>query len=454
MVYSIDDFGDDFHWGVSTAAYQIEGAHNRDGKGPSIWDEFVRHKEKVKDGSTADHSCGHYDHYKTDVSIMNLLGIPNYRFSLAWSRIFPEGIGAVNQKGVDFYDRLIDECLENDITPWTTLYHWDLPLVLEQKGGWTNREILSWFEEYVTFCAQRFGDRVSHWMVMNEPMVFTGAGYFLAYHAPGKKGLNNFLPAMHHATLCQSLGGRVLRNELPTAKVGTTFSCSHIDPFTDSDQDVQTAIKFDALLNRLFIEPVLGLGYPVKDLPMAQRVEAYVKADDEGFMPFDFDFIGLQNYTREVVKYSWLIPYMKGQIVDADKRKVPITTMNWEIYPKSIYNVLKKFGAYTNVPQLIITENGAAFTDVVHNDQVKDPDRIYFLQGYLNEVLKAKKEGVDVGGYFIWTLLDNFEWAEGFTQRFGIVHTDYKTQNRVIKDSGYWYSRFLKSAKVRHLVEG
>jgi len=450
--YSKFDFGEDFYWGVSTAAYQIEGAHNLHGKGMSIWDKFVQNSSEIKDGSHANVGCNFYEHFENDLDLIQEMQIPNYRFSISWSRVLPNGIGEVNQAGIDFYNRLIDACLERNITPWVTLYHWDLPQALEDQGGWTNREILNWFEEFATLCATSFGDRVTHWMVLNEPMVFTGAGYFLGYHAPGRKGMSNFLSAMHHATLCQSLGARILRNELEDAKIGTTFSCSHIDPLTNDEKDVAAANRFDALLNRLFIEPALGLGYPLDDLPIAKRVEKYMMPNDESRMHFDFDFIGVQNYTREVVKANWMIPYMKGQIVNADERKVPLTTMNWEVYPQSIYKVLKKFDTYEGVKELVITENGVAFPEKVIEGRIKDLDRIQFVQSYLNQVLKAQREGVNVTGYFIWTLLDNFEWAEGYTQRFGLIHTDFETQERIIKDSGRWYKRFLQSAKVRNLV--
>lgn len=448
MIFTKDDFGPNFHWGVSTAAYQIEGAHDQDGKGLSVWDKFVTKKGKVLDGSTGNEACDHYHRYEEDVQLMHSLNIPNYRFSIAWSRIFPEGVGQINQAGVDFYNRLIDACLAHDVTPWVTLYHWDLPLALEKKGGWTNREVLNWFEQYVITCVKLFGDRVKNWMVLNEPMVFTGAGYFLGYHAPGKKGINNFVAAMHHATLCQSLGGRIIRDLLPEANIGTTFSCSHIDPASEESKDVKAAKRFDALLNRLYLEPALGLGYPVDDLPIASRVEDYLEADDEKNMPFDFDFIGLQNYTREIVKYNWYMPYLQGQIVKAEERDVEMTTMGWEVYPKGIYKMLKKFDAYENVKSIIVTENGVAFEDHYADGHVKDPKRIKFLQSYIREVLRAKKNGVKVDGYFVWSLMDNFEWAEGYVPRFGLIYNDFETQKRVVKDSGYWYSRFLKSSKV------
>ncbi len=446
------EFGASFKWGTSTAAYQIEGAYNSYGKGPSIWDDFVRSPKKIKDKSNANIGCDHYHRLEEDLQLIRSLNIKNYRFSISWSRILPEGEGRVNTQGIDFYNQLIDTCLENGIEPWITLYHWDLPFALEKKGGWTNRNILYWFEDYVALCLRNFGDRVRHWIVLNEPMVFTGAGYFLGYHAPGKKGISNFLAAMHHATLCQGIGGRLIRDLYPTASIGTTFSCSQIDPLVPNKKHSKTAQRFDALLNRLFIEPSLGLGYPVEDLPALGRVEKFFWPNDENKMAFDFDFIGLQNYTREIVKHNLFIPYMKGKIVDAKKRKVPTTTMGWEIHPPSIYHMIKKFDAYPGVSSIIITENGVALPDQIRDNRVQDPERIQFINDYLQYVLKAKKEGAKVNGYFVWSLMDNFEWAEGYTQRFGLVYTDYKTKKRTVKDSGIWYSKFLKSEPVQQLV--
>ena len=440
------DFGSDFQWGVATAAYQIEGASKKDGKGVSIWDTFSNHKrgKYIKDRSNANHSCKHYKLHAEDISILKTLHIPNYRFSISWSRIFPQGNGHINSKGIDFYDRLIDQLLEQNIDPWTTLYHWDLPQSLQNKGGWTNREMLNWFEEYASFCLLKFGDRVKNWMVLNEPMVFTGAGYFMGIHAPGLKGMSNFLPAMHHATLCQAMGGRLARELVPNVKVGTTFSCSHIDPYTSSERDQKTAQRFDALLNRLYIEPSQGMGYPIEDLPVLKGVEKYILHNDENKLAFDFDFIGVQNYTREVAKSAWYVPYIGGKLVGAKDRKVPYTSMGWEVYPKSIYLMLKKFAAYPKIKELIVSENGAAFDDILHEDLINDTQRISYLQDYLQNVRQAQKEGVPVKGYFIWTLMDNFEWAEGYTQPFGLVHVDFKTQKRTIKNSGYWYRDFLR----------
>lgn len=442
------DFGSDFFWGVSTAAYQTEGAYLKNGKGLSIWDDFVRRKGKIRDNAHADVTCDFYHNYPQDLALMSALHIPNHRFSLSWSRIFPEGVGAVNKQGVDFYKRVIDFCLELEIEPWVTLYHWDLPLALERKGGWTNREIINWFSEYVHFCVKTFGDRVKHWMVLNEPMVFTGAGYFLGVHAPGRKGLNAFLAALHHAALCQAEGARIVRTMRPDAHVGTTFSCSQVTPLTMEEPDLLAAKRIDTLLNRIFIEPLVGLGYPMADLKVLQRLEPFIKDGDEAKLRADVDFIGIQNYTREVAAYSYFTPLLQAKIVKASVRNVERTLMNWEVYPPSIYEMIRKFSDYPGVTEIIVTENGAAFPDQLQEGVVNDVKRRQYLQSYLRQVLRAKKEGMPVRGYFVWTFTDNFEWAEGYHPPFGLVHVDFATQKRTVKASGHWYSSFLSKASV------
>ncbi len=446
MLFTKNDFGPDFKWGVSTAAYQVEGGHDADGKGPSIWDSFTQKKNKIFNNENGNIACDFYKHYAEDIALIYKLNISNYRFSISWSRIFPHGTGAVNHKGIDFYNRVIDFCLELGIEPWITLYHWDLPEALQQKGGWVNREIINWFSNYINCCIKYFGDRVKHWMILNEPMVFTGAGYFLGVHAPGKKGLGNFLAAAHHAALCQAEGGRIIKAFQPGCKVGTTFSYSHIEPYRFNDaRDQNAATKVDALLNRTFIEPLLGMGYPTADLKILERIERFMHAGDDKKLAFDMDFIGLQNYTREFVTYAPLMPFVKAKIIKASKRNVEHTLMDWEVYPPSIYNALKRLHNYKNIKEIIITENGAAFNDIYEEDRIDDFKRVKFLQDYIAQVLLAKREGVNVNGYFVWTLLDNFEWAEGYYPKFGLVNVDFDTQRRTIKNSGRWYSQFLQN---------
>ncbi len=448
MKLSKDDFDSGFHWGVSTAAYQIEGAYKTDGKGLSIWDVFTNRRGNIAQNQNANKACDFYHRYAQDLVLMRSLNIPNYRFSLSWSRLFPDGTGKANESGIDFYNRIIDFCLELDIEPWITLYHWDLPYELEKRGGWTNRNIIRWFGRYAEACVHYFGDRVKNWMVLNEPMVFTGAGHFLGIHAPGRRGMSNFLPAVHHAALCQAEGGRIVKATNSTCKVGTTFSCSLIEPYSDSEADYAAAERVDALLNRTFIEPLLGLGYPVQDLPLLRQIEKYKKPGDDDLLAFDMDFIGIQNYTREIVKHSYFMPHINAQIVKAGSRKVETTAMNWEIYPECIYRMLKDFGSYKNMPEMIVTENGAAFPDHIIDGVINDSRRIGYIQQHLQQVLKARREGVPVNGYFIWTFMDNFEWAEGYHPRFGLVYVDFETQKRIIKSSGKWFSNFLEGQLV------
>jgi len=437
------DFGNDFIWGVSTAAYQIEGAHNQDGKGASIWDIFVHKKNKIFGNQHADIACDFYHRYMEDLYLMKSLNIPNYRFSIAWSRILPQGQGQVNQAGIDFYNRLIDLSLELGITPWITLYHWDLPHALEQKGGWVNRDIKDWFADYIAIAVHYFGDRVKKWMVLNEPTVFTAAGYFFGVHAPGRRGLDNFLAAAHHTALAQSAGARLIKSIDSSAYVGTTFSCSHVEAYTEKPKDIAAAQKADVLFNRFFIEPLLGLGYPTQEIKALRRIEKYIQANDERDLAFQMDFIGLQNYTREVVRHSYFVPYLQTKIVSASQRQVPITAMKWEIYPESLYNVLKRFSRYPAIPPLLITENGAAFQDTRTGNTVVDPQRKAYLQQAIEQVYRAQQEGIGVHGYFVWTFLDNFEWAEGYEPRFGLVYVDFQNQERIVKSSGQWYSEFL-----------
>lgn len=439
-----EDFGKDFIWGVSSSAPQSEGAWDKDGRGISVWDVFATKRKKIINNHTPHTSCEFYYRYPEDISLIKNLRIPNFRFSISWSRIFPQGTGKVNEKGIDYYRRLFDMCLEKKIEPWITLYHWDLPYALQLKGGWKNRDIIYWFEEYASFCARTFKDSVKNWMVLNEPGVFTGAGYFLGFHAPGEKGLKSYLPALHHSILCQAIGAKALKRELPNANVGTTFSCSYITPNSNSQKDILAAQRVDALLNRLFIEPSLGLGYPLDTIPILNNIEKYFHPNDEKLMKVDFEFIGLQCYTREVVAYSYFTPHIKAKLIPANRRKVYHTIMDWEVYPEAIYEMIKKFSSYTGVKKIIITENGAALNDIPENSKVNDHERIHYLSSYLSEVYRAKMEGYNVSGYFTWSLTDNFEWAEGYYPRFGLVYVDFETQERIIKESGFWFKNFLE----------
>lgn len=442
-MYTKDDFGSDFRWGVSLAAYQVEGAHQDEGRGASIWDQFSNRKNRIDDGSNGNTACEFYYRYESDIALAKSLHLSHFRFSISWTRIIPDGLGAVNQPGIDFYNRLIDCCLANGLEPWVTLYHWDLPLELEKKGGWTKRIVVNAFIRFVDVCSRSFGDRVTNWIVMNEPSTFTGMGYLLGYYAPGRFGLKNYLPAVHHATLCQAEGARMIRRNLPKANIGTSISCSHVAPSSDKPKQLAAARRVDALVNRLHIEPVLGMGYPIRDLPALEQIEKYFHPYDEELIKFQFDFIGIQNYFSLVAYHNPLVPYLNAFVVPFKKLNRPMTGNGWEIYPDGMYHIIKQFAAYP-IKELIITENGAAFHDRVVDGRVHDTRRQQYIQSYLGQVLRAKQEGVNIGGYFVWTLMDNFEWRAGFRSRFGIVYTDFVHQTRIVKDSGLWLKDFLK----------
>ena len=439
-------FGDDFLWGVAIAAAQNEGAYNIDGRGLSIWDAFARRQNKIKSNHKPYHSCGFYYRYKDDLLLAKALGFSVFRFSISWSRILPDGIGRVNKEGIAFYHKLIDECLQLGLIPFITLYHWDLPQAFEKEGGWTSYRVLRWFNRFATICAEEYGDRVKNWIILNEPMGFTSLGYMLGKHAPGKTGLSNFLPAIHHAVLAQADGGRIIRDLVAKAHIGTSFSCSEIIPYSDKAEDIQAANRMDILMNRLFIEPTLGRGYPKDDFKFLERLELHNKAwKYTERMTFNFDFIGLQNYFPLVIKHSPLIPIIQATEVKAVNRKVPHTALGWEINADSFYRIIKRFWRYGSVKEIIVSENGAAFKDEVVNGIVNDEKRINYFKQYIHAMQKAKQEGVNIKGYLAWTLMDNFEWSEGYHARFGLIHVDFKTQLRTIKNSGYWFRDFLSA---------
>ena len=443
--FTKNDFGADFIWGVSSSALQTEGAHEHDGKGASIWDTFVAQKDKILNNDHHFEAADFYNNYQKDIALIKQMGIPNFRFSLSWARIIPDGTGLINQAGLDFYHKVIDCCLENEIQPFITLYHWDLPQVLEDRGGWTNREIINWFSAYCEVVTREFSGKVKNWMVLNEPAGFIGLGYMTGYHAPGRMGMSNFLPAIHHATMCQAEGGRIIRKNVPEAVIGTTFSCSFIEPFSQNPADIQAAKRTDALLNRMFLEPSLGLGYPVQELPFLNKmIKKHVHEGDMEKLAFDFDFIGVQNYFKIVVQHAWWMPYLGASEVKPHKRNVKeLTDMGWEISPDGIFQILNQLSQYQGIKQIIITENGAAFKDNLEEGNINDKERIAFYKSYLQHVLKAKEAGVKVNGYMAWTLTDNFEWTEGYKPKFGLVHVDFRTQKRTLKRSGKWFKEFL-----------
>lgn len=437
------DFGKDFKWGVAQASYQTEGAWNLDGKGESVWDRFSHTKGKIERGETGDVATDFYHKYKNDIQLVKNMNFGIFRFSLSWSRIFPKGIGEINPLGVQYYHNVIDECLALGIEPWVTIFHWDTPQVLEEQGGWTNRKMVDWFSEYAEFVTKEYGNKVKNWMIINEPLSYTGMGYMFGEMAPGKKGLKNFKASAHHSVLCQAEGGRIVRKNVSGANIGTTFQLSWIDPISDSPKHIAAAKRMDAVYNRLFIEPSLGLGYPEDGLPYLKTMKKLYSDGDEKMMEFDFDFVGAQYYYRTVAKKS-MMPGLKAKEISPKKRKVPMNEMNGEIYPKGFYQILKQLGNYEKINKIIVTENGTCVKDTVKNRKVHDIERIKYFEDHLVAMLKAKKEGVNIDGYLVWSLTDNFEWDKGFRPRFGLVHVDFKTLKRTMKDSGYWFKEFLR----------
>ncbi|MBI2705216.1 MAG: beta-glucosidase [Actinobacteria bacterium] len=436
-------FGGGFTWGVATAAYQIEGAWDEDGKGPSIWDTFTHRRRTIKDRSSGDVACDFYHRYADDVALTADLGFNAKRFSISWPRVMPAGTGAVNQRGLDFYDRVVDECLARGVDPWVTLYHWDLPQALQDRGGWTNRDVLGWFGEYVSVMAAALGDRVKHWMVFNEPLSFTSIGQLLGLHAPGKRNPFGFLASVHHVNLCQAVGAGVLRDLVPGGDIGTSQYLSPVVATGTTPIHHKAERSADAFVNRMFIEPNLGLGYPVDAFPFLRFMERYEHDGDDKAIVVDWDFLGVQYYTR--LKAPPLpIPYFgTAPMFGHDWKRFELTSFGWEIRPDGLYDVLQRAHGYGRFPRLVVTENGASFNDVLAGDRVHDRRRIGFYEDHLAAVLRAKNDGIPVDGYFAWSLLDNFEWAEGYRTRFGLVYVDYATQRRIVKDSGHWFRELL-----------
>lgn len=446
--FKAKDFGYDFLWGVAISAAQNEGAHTIGGRGASIWDTFSKRQGKIKKGTKPSESCDFYHRYRDDLLLVKVLGFKVFRFSISWSRILPEGTGTPNKEGVAFYHKVIDYCLKLNLTPYITLYHWDLPTALEKEGGWASRSIIKWFSHFTTICAKEYGNKVKNWIILNEPTGFTTLGYMVGLHAPGKIGLNYFLPAVHHAAMAQAEGGRIIRNLVANAYIGTSLSCSEVMPFSEQAKDIEAANRVDILLNRLFIEPILGLGYPDDNFVLMEKLHQHSRAwKYTQQMQFDFDFIGIQNYFPVTVKHNSLIPFIQSTEVKAVKRKVPHTAMGWEINEASFYRMINRFSAYEGINDIIITEGGAYFKDKLENGTINDVERINYFNKYLSSLLKARNENKKIKGYFAWTLTDNFEWAEGYEAKFGLVHVDFNTQLRTVKQSGHWFREFLTAAE-------
>jgi len=448
-------FGRDFIFGAASAAYQIEGAWNLDGKGPSIWDTFAHRGGKIKTGETADTACDHYHRFAADIAIMKQLGLDAYRGSIAWTRIIPDGTGDVNQPGIDFYSRLTDALLEAGIAPWYTLFHWDLPSALQKRlGGFRNRDIAEIFGDYVDVVVRALGDRVRNWITINEPFEFAFFGHVLGSWAPGIKNPLAYFPVMHNILRAHGAAVRRIRALSPGSSVGITLSLTPVVPASDTEKDRRATEVADAFLNHIDLSPILKGCYPRILEEHARILLPKVLPGDMECISQPLDFIGINYYTRERANHAWYIPFLHAWVSGKDaapgefeRAGVQYTAMGWEVYPEGLYTLAMMLKHEYGNPPVVITENGAAFEDLLSGNEVHDPKRTSYLRSYLEALSRAIDDGADVRGYFVWSLLDNFEWAEGTRPRFGIVYVDYPSQRRIIKDSGHWYARLIKVSK-------
>ena len=431
-------FPDGFLWGAATSAYQIEGSPLADGAGESNWHRFAHTPGRIENGDTGDVACDHYRRVDEDVAIMRQLGLGAYRFSVSWSRIFPEGRGRVNQAGLDFYARLVDRLLERGIQPCVTLYHWDLPIALDDVGGWLNRDITKWFADYARVMFRTLGDRVPMWATLNEPWVSVDAGYLHGVHAPGHRSLAEAARAAHHFLLAHGAAVQAYRAE-GRQRIGLVVNLEPKYPASQSAEDLAATARADAYMNRQYLDPVFCGAYP-RELP-EMFGDAWPEHPGEDFRTISepLDFLGINYYTRNVVRHDdAALPYRARPVPQTQALR---TELGWESHPESLTRVLRwvrdRYGA---IP-LYITENGAAFRDPPHaaGDRVHDPLRVEYLREHLRAAHDALRAGVDLRGYFAWSLLDNFEWACGFSKRFGLVHVDFETQRRTLKSSAHFY---------------
>jgi beta-glucosidase len=425
-----------FAWGAATAAYQIEGAVQEDGRGESIWDRFCATPGTVRAGDSGAVACDFYHRYPQDIELMRELGLDAFRFSIAWPRILPDGRGRVNEAGLDFYDRLVDDLLAAEIAPFPTLYHWDLPVALEEEGGWTSRRTAEDFVAYVETVVSRLGDRVTHWTTHNEPWVAAWLGYGWGVHAPGRASEQDAVDAAHHLLLSHGWAVEAIRRDAPEAKVGIALNLEHVDAASEADADVEAAARTDARANRWFLDPIFRGAYP-EDTGLHPPVQE----GDLAAISAPIDFLGVNNYFRFVVREGEEMVEVPG---------AQRTSMGWEVHPDSLRRLLVRIASDYAPASIYITENGAAFEDVrVHDGSIHDIERTEFLESYTDAVAHAIDDGVPVDGYFVWSFLDNFEWSFGYSKRFGIVYVDYTTLERVPKDSFHWYAQRIRSGRLQ-----
>ncbi|MDH3540402.1 MAG: GH1 family beta-glucosidase [Acidimicrobiia bacterium] len=443
-------FPTDFAWGVATSAYQIEGSPRADGKGESIWDRFIEEPGRVLDASTGDVACDHYRRWEEDVALMARLGVNAYRFSIAWTRVLPTGTGAVNAAGISFYDHLVDALLEAGITPYVTLYHWDLPQALEELGGWRARATIEAFVEYADVVSSALGDRVTNWITQNEPWVTSFLGHAAGEFAPGRTSFSEALIVAHHLLLSHGRAVPVLRSNSPRASVGISIDCRPATPATNRPEDFAAARHFDGFRNRWFFDPVFGKGYPA-DMKAAYRSRGhyanpeppFVKPGDMAEIAAPIDFLGLNYYTSLAIRTGGEETEDTGVAPGAPAPE-GYTEMGWPITPAALTAFLVRIQEEYAPPAVVISENGASFSDGPDADGVVvDDRRIRYLSRHVAAVEDAMAQGVPVTGYLAWSLLDNLEWTRGFTQRFGLVWVDFATQKRIPKNSYFWYRDFI-----------
>ncbi len=427
-----------FIWGVATSSYQIEGAILEDGKGLNIWDTFCRGEKKIIDGTNGEIACDHYHRMEEDIILIKELGTTEYRFSISWARLFPFGSGEKNQKGFDFYNRLIDTLIENELTPWLTLYHWDLPQALQEKGGWTNADCNKWFADYASHAAQVFSDRVKNYLLLNEPSVACFEGHLTGFNAPGLKSKENFLRAIHQQNLAIKNGYHALKSVDLGSNVGSTFTYFPVRAMVEDAEHIRAKNMMDCLWNRAFLDPLLKGCYPdliVKDLEQICDISENIRTP--------LDFVGLQHYCPSYAYPNETNDYHCGFGPGPDI--LDTTDMGWPIDADAFSECLIEFHENYGDIDVYVTENGCAMPDLISADQkVHDKRRINYFENYLRAMQHAVSKGANVKGYFIWSMLDNFEWAFGLSKRFGIVYIDYENElQRIPKDSYFWWQRYL-----------
>lgn len=438
-----------FIWGTATSAYQVEGAARIDGKGPSIWDDFVRVPGAVKNGDTADTGCDHYHRFHDDIELLAEMGTQAYRFSISWPRLLPDGTGAVNMKGVDFYKRLLGALHDKNITPWVTMYHWDLPSALQQQGGWTKRDIVNWFGEYADAVIRHLGNDIPNFIVLNEPSVISYVGHYEGVHAPGVKSLPALFATMHHLNMVHGQIGRQIKSALPKAQVGSTYTHFPIYPADDTPENADAAALMMSVWSDGFLQPAFRGTYPGN---IAGSIAPFVKDGDMEICRNPGDFLGMNHYcpdyavaTDAPLPAKLTFAHNAGKIIPTGT-----TDLGWPIVPQGLHDALMDLKTRYNPARIIITEGGCAFNDEPGADgKIHDQRRIDYYAAYLNAALDAVDKGVNLAGYFAWSFLDNFEWAEGFGPRFGLVHVDYKKNlTRRPKDSFYWFRDLIRKAKT------